>query len=299
MNVALDPYPTRFVDVPMILPRIDPVIWARKLPAGHPFTRHDVDRFERDGFLFVPGFFGEHAVRRFREELDRVSAFCAEHYPDEAFMEPEAQALRSLFRVQRFSEVFADVACDPRIVDFVRALLDDDVYLHQTRVNYKPAFQGKEFFWHSDFETWHAEDGMPAMRAISASIVLTPNNEFNGPLMLLPGSHRHFVSCVGETPEGHYRRSLVRQEIGVPDARSLRWLVDRSDGIRMPTGPAGSLLLFDCNTMHGSNSNISPFSRSNLFFVYNAVSNRMVAPFAASAPRPEFLAARERIVPIH
>ncbi|PSN08523.1 ectoine hydroxylase, partial [filamentous cyanobacterium CCT1] len=55
---------------------------------------------------------------------------------------------------------------------------------------------------------------------------------------------------------------------------------------------------FDCNMMHGSSSNISPFPRSNVFFVYNSVHNRLVAPFGGTKPRPEFIAARERSVPL-
>ena len=51
--------------------------------------------------------------------------------------------------------------------------------------------------------------------------------------------------------------------------------------------------LFDCNTMHGSNGNITPFPRTNAFLVYNAVSNRLQAPFGADAPRPGFIAARD------
>ncbi len=44
--------------------------------------------------------------------------------------------------------------------------------------------------------------------------------------------------------------------------------------------------------MHGSNGNITPFPRSNAFFVFNAVSNALQPPFAAAAPRPDFLARR-------
>jgi ectoine hydroxylase len=111
---------------------------------------------------------------------------------------------------------------DPRILAKAREILGGDVYIHQSRINYKPGFRGKEFYWHSDFETWHVEDGMPRMRAVSCSIALTPNYEFNGPLMLVPGSHRYFLSCVGETPEEHYKESLKKQEIGVPDPRVSR-----------------------------------------------------------------------------
>jgi hypothetical protein len=48
------------------------------------------------------------------------------------------------------------------VVGPARQLLGSDVYVHQSRVNFKPGFNGQDFYWHSDFETWHAEDGMPA-----------------------------------------------------------------------------------------------------------------------------------------
>jgi ectoine hydroxylase len=115
--------------------------------------------------------------------------------------------------------------------------------------------------------------------------------------MLIPGSHRTYVTCVGETPADHYKQSLRRQEYGVPDPASLTALADRG-GIVAPTGPAGTVVVFECNMMHGSNSNITPQSRSNAFIVYNACSNALVEPFGGQAPRPEFIATRERIEPL-
>jgi ectoine hydroxylase len=51
--------------------------------------------------------------------------------------------------------------------------------------------------------------------------------------------------------------------------------------------------MFDCNCMHGSNGNITPYPRSNVFIVFNSVENTCVEPFAASAPRPTFIGARD------
>jgi ectoine hydroxylase len=205
--------------------------------------------------------------------------------------EPTSRAVRSVFDVHRLSEIFRDLVGDPRLLGAASQILGSEVYLHQTRLNYKPAFRGKEFYWHSDFETWHLEDGMPRMRALSCTLLLCENNAYNGPLMLIPGSHRHFVACVGETPERHYEKSLRRQEYGVPDEESLRRLAEHG-GLAAATGAAGSVLLFDGNVMHGSSSNISPYPRSNLFFVYNSVENRLVAPFCGLAPRPNHIANR-------
>src|SRR3546814_4109818 len=64
-------------------------------------------------------------------------------------------------------------------------------------------------------------------------------------------------------------------------------------GIVAPIGKPGTVILFDCNLMHGSNGNITPFPRANAFLVYNAVSNRLKAPFGVATPRPDFIAARD------
>jgi ectoine hydroxylase len=172
-----------------------------------------------------------------------------------------------------------------------RQILNSDVYIHQSRINLKKALYGKGFFWHSDFETWHVEDGMPKPRAVSAALALTENNEFNGPVMMIPGSHKQFVSCAGETPDDNYKQSLRRQEAGTPNLDSMERLVERS-GIVAPKGKAGGVLFFECNIMHGSTENLSPFPRSNAFYVFNSVENAIGEPFGGRKPRPEFAGER-------
>ncbi len=113
----------------------------------------------------------------------------------------------------------------------------------------------------------------------------------------MPGSHRTFVSCVGATPDDHHLSSLKDQKIGVPDEDSLERLA-LEHGIEAPTGSAGSALLFDCNLMHGSSSNITPFPRTNVFIVYNSTDNRLSPPFGAPKPRPDFLANRSALAPL-
>ncbi len=205
--------------------------------------------------------------------------------------------VRSIFAIHQQSKLMGRLASDQRLVGVASFLLNDEVYLHQSRLNYKPSFVGKEFYWHSDFETWHTEDGMPRMRALSMSVLMTENTSHNGSLMLIPRSHRRFLGCVGETPENHYKTSLKKQTYGVPDENNLERMVSEF-GIVSPVAKPGSILIFDCNMMHGSNSNITPMPRSNTFFVYNALSNQLVAPYSNKSPRPDFVANRTP-EPIH
>lgn len=291
-----DVYPSRTGREARMLERVDPVIYTEH-DAEAPLTREQTESYERNGFLTLRGMFDDSEMRVLSKELERLRQ---EHRDCEAgtvIREPQSNALRSIFEVHKTSVVLSRLACDSRLVDIATYLLGGDVYIHQSRLNNKPGFRGKAFYWHSDFETWHVEDGMPCMRALSVSISLSPNVESNGPLMLVPGSHRRFVSCSGKTPDEHYKSSLRYQEYGVPPDGLLAELVGQG-GIDTVTGPAGSVTFFDCNTMHGSNSNISPFPRANVFIVYNSVDNRLVAPFGTKVPRPRFLAERADFNPV-
>lgn len=242
----------------------------------------------------VRGIFSHDRVAPFFEELEELARDQSLLNSEQVVRDRRTGELRSVFGMHEMSANFDRLTRDPRILGMVRQLLGSEVYIHQSRINDKYGFQGSGFDWHSDFETWHAEDGMPRMRAVSASLLLTENNEFNGPLMLIPGSHQLFVPCVGETPAMNWRSSLQAQRIGVPSREVLARLASHG-GIQAPKGPAGSLLLFECNTLHASNENMSPWPRANLFFVYNSVDNQLQEPFSAPQRRPEFLGARKHV----
>lgn len=286
-----DLYPSRGQRMVEFVSRRDPVVhnaWHE----GAPISQAQTQKFERDGYLELYNLFTDDEVAVLQAESAKLLADPHLLDAETVITEPGEKAIRSIFMIHRQNAVMARLAADERLAGVARFLLGDDVYIHQSRLNYKPGFRGKEFYWHSDFETWHVEDGMPRMRALSMSILLSPNTVHNGPLMLIPGSHKKFLSCIGETPENHYQMSLKRQEYGVPDRDSLAELAVEH-GIVAPVGDPGTVVIFDCNIMHGSNGNITPFPRSNAFMVYNAVSNRLVAPYGPKTPRPEFIAARE------
>ncbi|OAN88430.1 ectoine hydroxylase [Marinobacter sp. EhC06] len=298
---ADDFYPTRLERPTESFERQDPVVHSKGSDRTNgPLSETELTQYERDGFIVFNNFLDQATVRQFREDLRGYENDESILRSEGTITEPGKQEIRSIFGIHELSDRFDRLTRDPKILAMVRQLLGSEAYIHQSRINFKPGFHGKGFDWHSDFETWHAEDGMPRMRAVSFSIALTDNTPFNGPLMLIPGSHKTFVPCVGRTPEDNYQSSLKKQELGVPNDRDLAAMADEY-GIKAPTGPAGSLIIFECNTLHASNANMSPWPRSNLFFVYNSVENQLQAPFCGNKPRPDFLGNRsntETLVPV-
>ncbi|MFD9435051.1 ectoine hydroxylase [Streptomyces sp. NPDC060002] len=290
MTTLTDLYPTRGT-TEVSVPRQDPVVWGSPDTPG-PIPAAGLQEYERDGFLTVDQLITDDEVTVCRRELERLVADPEIRADGRSIVEPKSKEIRSVFEVHKLSEVFAALVRDERVVGRARQILGSDVYVHQSRINVKPGFGARGFYWHSDFETWHAEDGLPNMRTVSVSIALTENRDTNGGLMIMPGSHRTFLGCAGATPEDNYKKSLQMQDAGTPSDEALTAMAG-DHGIKLFTGKAGSATWFDCNCMHGSGDNITPFPRSNVFIVFNSVENTAVEPFAAPVRRPDFIGARD------
>tara|TARA_R110000782_G_scaffold158433_4_gene250551 strand:- start:298 stop:1230 length:933 start_codon:yes stop_codon:yes gene_type:complete len=296
MKAAIDYYPSRTGQQASLGARQDEIVYNTNKEES-PIAYELIEQYQEQGYLLLDTLFSAQEIEHFRKAAQRMLKDDHLKQQAEVITEPESGDIRSIFKVHSISPAFKMLASDHRLVRLAEYILNDQVYIHQSRLNFKPGFRGKEFYWHSDFETWHVEDGMPNMRALSMSITLTENHELNGPLMLIPGSHKDYVVCAGGTPPRHFQKSLKKQEYGVPSDEALTELISRN-GITTVTGKPGSVTIFDCNTMHGSNGNITPYPRSNVFLVYNAISNRVVAPYCQHPPRPEYIASRKTITPV-
>jgi ectoine hydroxylase len=281
-----DRYITRVPHDPVIVDRTDPVVWDE-------VNNPELIGYGTRGYAQFDNALSPADVAACLREIDRIEQDESLRDDPRIVREKDSSAVRSIFDIRDLSSVVSAAVELSGARRHAQEILGSDVYVHQSRLNYKPGYRGGAFYWHSDFETWHAEDGMPAPRAVSASISLTRNEIYNGPLMISPGSQQYFVQCAGETPEDHYQESLVstRPDVGVPAEEDITRIVDEC-GIDVLTGAAGSMTMFDCNVLHASSGNISPIPRANIFVVFNSVDNSLVEPFACAEPRPEFLAAR-------
>ena len=100
------------------------------------------------------------------------------------------------------------------MVEPVQQLLGEPLYMHQFKINGKMAFEGDVWQWHQDYGTWLNDDLMPTERAMNVAIFLDDVNEFNGPLMFIPGSHKKGVIDAQARPQHH--------QLSAVDARPRR-----------------------------------------------------------------------------
>jgi len=282
----IDNYPTRLLRAIAPIPRIEPTVWGTA--ADGPLHQGDLDGYSDAGHILRRNTIPNSLIPDLDDELRNIAASL--DTADPRIIREADGSIRSIFEPHLISTVAKQIAELDTVLPVAQQLLGGDVYIHQARINYMSQFTSTGFYWHSDFETWHAEDGMPTMRAVSCVIALTENYPHNGTLMTINGTNRTFYPCVGATPTANHATSLAGQTVGIPDRKTLTRAA--ADGINQFVGPAGTGFWFDCNTLHGSGTNITPFPRSNLFLVFNSVDNRLIEPFAAPQPRPNHLGAR-------
>ena len=225
-------------------------------------TPRQLEQFDREGYLFFPSLFRPEEVRALTDE---VPALYAQRRPENV-REKTGDVVRTNFAAHMYSYPFAKLARHPRMVEPIRQIFGEDVYMHQFKINGKQAFDGDVWQWHQDYGTWRADDQMPEARAMNVAIFLDEVNEFNGPLMFIPGSHKLGVL------DAEHDTGTTSYPLWVINQKTIKQLVDRG-GIVAPKGPAGSMILFHGCLVHASTSNLSPWNRVSVYLSLCAVSN--------------------------
>jgi ectoine hydroxylase len=234
-------------------------------------------RLDRDGYLFFPRLFKPDEIAVL---LDEVPRLYAEHR-QENVREKGSDAVRTNFAAHLYSAPFARLARHPRMVEPAMQVFGEPVYMHQFKINGKMAFDGDVWQWHQDFGTWKNDDDMPEPRAMNVAIFLDDVNEFNGPLMFIPGSHKlGVIDAAHDTSTTSYPLWTISHD-------TIARLVARG-GIVAPKGPAGSMILFHSCLVHASTSNLSPWNRVSVYLSLCAVSNHI-----RRFKRPEYIAHRD------
>jgi len=239
--------------------------------------------FDEQGYYFFPNCFSEDEIALLRAEADNILKLDR----PEVWRE-KTGAPRTAFAAHTFSDVFGLLARHPRLVEPLQQLFGEDVYIHQFKLNAKAAFEGDVWQWHQDYGTWARDDGMPAPRAMNIAVFLDEVMPINGPLLLIPKSHKQGVFEAGHDLE---TTSYPLWTLDKDTVTRLARDAERENGgvgIVAPTGKPGSVLMFHGNLVHASPPNITPYPRKIVYLTLCAASNHIT-----KFTRPEWIAHRD------
>ena len=112
------------------------------------------------------------------------------------------------------------------------------------------------------------DDGMPEPRAMNIAVFLDEVMAINGPLMIIPKSHKHGVFEAGHDLE------TTSYPLWTLDKETITRLAEEGS-IIAPTGKPGAVLMFHGNLVHASPPNITPYPRKIVYLTLCAVSNHI------------------------
>lgn len=259
----------------------------------------EIEKYHQQGFLLIDSIFDSSEIDRINEG---VNILIDSDLPGK--VHEKTGELRTLF-IQAHTNKFVDKILQHKyLLRPAEVLIGDQAYIHQIKINTKLANSGDKWEWHQDFLFWHKEDGMQKPNAINAALFLDDVNEYNGPLFLVPGSHKHGMISFNadednalEHESEEFKSYQKSQSYMSTLTSNLKYKVQHSslkemieeNGIYSAKGSRGSILFFHPNTLHASSMNLSPWDRRVFFFSYNAMSNKLED---IPVQRPQFIANR-------
>ncbi|WP_375509757.1 phytanoyl-CoA dioxygenase family protein [uncultured Nostoc sp.] len=258
-------------------------------------TKEQFEKYTDQGFVLLTECFSKTEVNRLKVELP--SLFRKE--TSGRVLEEESNIVRAVHGSHKTNEIFQRLSRNPRLVEPPMQLLGSKVYIYQFKINAKAAFRGNIWEWHQDYIFWRKEDGLPTARVVNALVLLDDMNEFNGPLFVIPGSHKEgMIDVVAQNTSNRAKDERERPAWISNFTAKLKYSLNQElvtnlvlkYGILSIKASAGSVLFFDSNLVHASPSNISPFNRSVAIVTYNSVDN---IPLPVQNPRPEFIVSRD------
>ena len=154
--------------------------------------------------------------------------------------------------------------------DIVADLLGPDVKFHHAKLNYKWANGGEEVKWHYDIGFWPHTNYSP----LTVGTYLYDCGMEQGPLGVLPRSHEIEPLLSQYDEKGGWAGCLREQDLKKLDLSKAVYL----------TGPAGSITIHNCRTLHSSPRNMSDLGRPLLLFTLTSAD---AFPYTVNPITPE------------
>ena len=238
-------------------------------------TQAQRESYFENGYLvlekFIPDEWLERlwtVTNRFIDESRSLTG-SNEKFDVEAGHTAENPRLRRLTQPVEHDPVYWEFACKSPLTDLAEDLLGPDLLFHHAKLNFKWSGGGEEVKWHQDIPFWpHTNDSVMTM-----GLYLEDVYDVMGPLGVIPGSHR------GETYD-HYNSN--DEWVGALSDADHAKADPEKNAVYLP-GPAGSVTVHHCRTLHGSRPNMHP-TRSRPLLL-NAMSSADALPITPN-PTP-------------
>ncbi len=224
-------------------------------------TQAQKDEYDRVGAIVVPDVLSPAEVAELRAVTDgfveRARAITAHDavYDLEDSHTPAQPRVRRIKAPHLHHAAYAALVRHPKIIAVLQDLWGPDIRFDTAKLNLKSAGFGAAVEWHQDWAFYpHTNDDLAAVGVMMDDMELA-----NGPLLIIPGSHRDPVVHDHHGEDGRFCGAMD------PGKRE----VDYAAAVPL-TGRAGSITVHHVRAAHGSAPNTSNRDRRLLLFQFRA-----------------------------
>jgi len=229
--------------------------------APNVLTNRQRESYLENGYLLVENAVDSTWLARLRAATDKMVECSREVSASDEIWDLEeghnadTPKLRRLSSPNDHHPEYWAFASSTALLNIVADLIGPDIKFHHSKLNFKWSGGGEEVKWHQDIGFWPHTNFSPC----TLGLYLYDCGESQGPLGVIQKSH---------TGPLYDQYDHSGEWVGHLSNRDLA-SIDEGDMIYLP-GPAGSLTIHNCRTIHGSQVNHSPRPRPLLLNVYSA-----------------------------
>lgn len=219
-------------------------------------TEEQIEQFHEEGYLIIEDAFNPDEISRMREEADRIlelivnSSLANDRKSGRLDLVQDSDGEQQVRKVQPVNDLslfLSEISEEDRLLDPMRAIMDDEPILMEEKLNYKqplpspvrgfePDRDTSGFPVHNDW-AYYKDNGYPR-GILSSGIALDECTSENGAMKVWPGSHTE-----------HVEHRLGENGYEVPPED-----VNEDEAVEV-LAPAGSVMFFHSLLVHSSTPN--------------------------------------------
>ena len=222
-------------------------------------TQSQIDEYDRTGAIVVPNVLTHEEVASLRRVTDAFVERARAVLRHDEIYDLEDSHTSAQPRVRRIKAphlhhpAYGALVNHPSIIAVLRDLWGPDIRFDTAKLNLKSAGFGAPVEWHQDWAFYpHTNDDLAAVGVMMDDMALE-----NGPLMIVPGSHRGPVFDHHDCGRFCGAMDPARKDVDYATAVPL-------------TGKAGSITVHHVRAVHGSAPNTSDRDRRLLLLQFRA-----------------------------
>jgi ectoine hydroxylase-related dioxygenase (phytanoyl-CoA dioxygenase family) len=242
-----------------------------------------------DGYLVAPSVVGEEVVgedwlRRLNDvtgefiEASREAGPVGQNAVKDRRFDLEPDHSRAAPRIRRLNapvelhETYWEFASSGPLADVAEDLLGPNFKFHHSKLNFKWSGGGEEVKWHQDIQFWPHTN----YDVLTIGVYLQDVEHAMAPMGVVPKSHQGPLFDL-YAADGTWTGNIRDADLTEVDVASAAYL----------KGPAGSITVHNCRSVHGSAPNMSDRPRPLLLCAYSAADAIPITNLTAGARRSE------------